>query len=73
MTDKQIELVKASIRPYQDFPKEGICFQDLFGVFANPEASEALKKLLKAKANELKGEVDAVIGKKAFTRILSGR
>jgi len=62
MTSKLIELVKASIRPYPDFPKPGVCFQDLFGVYANPEASEALKCLLKHKAKELDGKVDAVIG-----------
>ena len=40
---EKINLVKAAIKEYQDFPKAGIMFQDIFGVLADPEANQALR------------------------------
>jgi len=38
--DKRLEAVKAALKAYPDFPKPGILFQDIFGVFSNPTALE---------------------------------
>ena len=38
--DKRLEAVQAALKAYPDFPKPGILFQDIFGVFSNPTALE---------------------------------
>ncbi|OMJ08742.1 Adenine phosphoribosyltransferase [Smittium culicis] len=37
-----IEKVKALVADYQDFPKEGILFRDIFPIFLNPQALDCL-------------------------------
>ena len=41
-SDQRIDIVRAAFKSYQDFPKPGIVFQDIFAVFANPTALEEL-------------------------------
>jgi len=61
--DSRVKLVQNSLVAYQNFPKPGITFQDIFsGVFLKPEALEALMQLMEEKAKSLKGEVDCVVG-----------
>ena len=38
--DKRLEAVRSALKAYPDFPKPGILFQDIFGVFSNPTALE---------------------------------
>ena len=38
--DTRLELVRSSFSSYQDFPKPGILFHDIFAVFSNPSALE---------------------------------
>ena len=60
--DEKLDLVKKSLLSYPDFPKKGVIFKDLFSVFANFEAFQALIELLKSKAAEYKGKIDYVVG-----------
>lgn len=51
--------IKAAIRNIPNFPKEGIDFKDISGIFLNPGLSKEIIEELAAKA---KGKVDAVCG-----------
>ena len=54
--DSRVKLVQNSLVAYQNFPKPGITFQDIFsGVFLKPEALEALMQMMEEKAKSLKG------------------
>ena len=54
--DGRVKLVRDSLQAYENFPKEGITFQDIFsGVFLKPDALEALMQLMEDKAKSLKG------------------
>ena len=54
--DSRVKLVQNSLVAYQNFPKPGITFQDIFsGVFLKPDALEALMQLMEEKARSLKG------------------
>jgi len=60
--DQRIQLVKANLTAYPDFPKPGVVFQDIFGAMLNPAALKALFELVTEKAASLKGQVDCVLG-----------
>ncbi len=45
--DTRLKEIKALIRPVQDFPKPGIVFQDIFGIFQDSKASRYFSCLLK--------------------------
>ncbi|XP_023321825.1 adenine phosphoribosyltransferase [Eurytemora carolleeae] len=60
--DKRIQLVRSSFSSYPDFPKPGILFHDIFAVFSNPIALEALFSLAKDYAESLKDDVDVIVG-----------
>ena len=62
MSDPRIDIVRSRIGAYSDFPKAGITFRDLFGVYADKEAFAALSQLLKEKAKEFDGRVDVIVG-----------
>lgn len=55
-------MVKSCVMTYTDFPRAGISFKDIFGVLKHPEALVALLDILKARASDLKGQVDCVVG-----------
>merc|ERR1712051_47668 len=57
-----LDTVKAAIDEYPDFPKKGILFQDVFGIFRKPEAHSALHNLLVQHAQAHKEEVDVIVG-----------
>ena len=57
-----LEKVRAAINEYPDFPKKGIMFQDVFGIFGNPEAHQALTNLMVTHALKHKDSVDLVVG-----------
>ena len=55
-----LETVKAAIDEYPDFPKKGILFQDVFGIFRKPEAHKALQNLMVQHAIAHKEEVHSL-------------
>ncbi|KAK3912265.1 Adenine phosphoribosyltransferase [Frankliniella fusca] len=55
-----LEIVKAHIASYPDFPKLGILFRDMFPIFQSPEALAALENLLVSHVKSLQG-VDVVV------------
>merc|ERR1712203_1166085 len=57
-----LETVRAAIDQYPDFPKKGILFQDVFGIFRKPEAHKALHNLIVQHAMAHKEEVDVIVG-----------
>ncbi|OAD55686.1 Adenine phosphoribosyltransferase [Eufriesea mexicana] len=57
---EKIELVRNAIISYPDFPKPGIIFRDIFGVFRNIVALQALKDLIVD--HILFMEIDLVVG-----------
>ncbi len=60
--DSLIKEVKEAIKPYPDFPKEGITFQDIFGAMRKADVLKALITLVQNHARGLKGQVDCVVG-----------
>ena len=60
--DSRIELIKSRIRDYPDFPKAGVLFKDVFSVFGDAEALDALCQVLREKARAAKGQVDVIVG-----------
>ena len=58
---EKINIVKAAIKEYPDFPKPGIMFQDIFGVLADPKANQALDDLAAGHAVEHAAQVDKVV------------
>ena len=59
---EKLNLVKAAIKEYPNFPKPGIMFQDIFGVLADPEAGKALMDLANGHAVASADQVDIVVG-----------
>ncbi|KAE8753159.1 hypothetical protein FOCC_FOCC000082 [Frankliniella occidentalis] len=59
-SSSDLEIVKAHIASYPDFPKVGILFRDMFPIFQSPEALAALENLLVDHVKGLQG-VDAVV------------
>jgi adenine phosphoribosyltransferase len=48
--DSNLDVLKANIRSYPDFPKPGILFRDIFAAMGNPESLSAMLELTKDKA-----------------------
>ncbi|ORX41924.1 adenine phosphoribosyltransferase [Piromyces finnis] len=58
-----IELVKSCLRVIPDFPIKGIMFQDIFPIFQNPEAVEAMVSHFVNHIKETNPNgVDAIVG-----------
>ncbi|KAG4089113.1 adenine phosphoribosyltransferase [Neocallimastix lanati (nom. inval.)] len=58
-----IELVKSCLRVIPDFPIKGIMFQDIFPIFENPEAVEAMINHFVNHIKQTHPEgVDAIVG-----------
>ena len=55
-------VVRAAINEYPDFPKAGIRFQDVFGIFGNPAAHQSLHNLMVGHAKQHQDSVDVVVG-----------
>ena len=60
--DPQMKLLKENIKPYPDFPKKGIVFQDIFGAMRKASVLKSLMELVQEYAKKLKGSVDCVVG-----------
>lgn len=58
--NEKIELLRNTIRSYPDFPKPGITFRDIFGVFRDIAAIRAMRDLIVEHILFL--EIDLVIG-----------
>ncbi|XP_003708263.2 adenine phosphoribosyltransferase [Megachile rotundata] len=58
--NEKIELLRNAIKSYPDFPKPGIIFRDIFGVFRDTAAIRAMRDLIVEHILFL--EVDLVIG-----------
>jgi len=43
---QKLKLVKDAVTSYHDFPKPGIIFRDIFGIFKNVPALQAMKDLI---------------------------
>ncbi|XP_015179640.1 PREDICTED: adenine phosphoribosyltransferase isoform X2 [Polistes dominula] len=57
---QKLKLLKDSIKNYEDFPKPGIIFRDIFPVFQNTLALKAMRDLLVEHVLFL--EVDLIVG-----------
>jgi len=57
---EKLKIVKEAVRTYPNFPKEGIIYRDIFGIFQNVIALRALKDLMVEHALFL--EVDTIVG-----------
>ena len=60
--EQKIETVKNAIKEYQDFPKKGIMFQDIFGVLLNPEANAALNDIALDHVRKHADSFDKIVG-----------
>lgn len=59
-TSEKVAIVKNAIGSYDDFPKPGIVFKDIFGIFRDVNATKVLLELLIEHITPLK--VDAIVG-----------
>ncbi|XP_011503381.1 PREDICTED: adenine phosphoribosyltransferase [Ceratosolen solmsi marchali] len=56
----KLKLVKEAIKSYPDFPKTGVLFRDVFEIFQNAQALQALKDLLVEHVALL--DIDIIVG-----------
>lgn len=58
-----VDRIRALFRPYQDFPKKNVLFQDIFPVFQDPVAVEALITHFVHHLNSTHvGKIDVIVG-----------
>lgn len=61
MNNKEnLNIVKSAIRTYENFPKEGVVFRDIFGIFQDVTALKALRDLIVSHVSSL--DVDVIVG-----------
>lgn len=60
--DERIQIVRSALKSYNDFPKPGIIFQDIFAVFSNPSALEALFGIAKDFSASISNDIDVIVG-----------
>ncbi|XP_015114911.1 adenine phosphoribosyltransferase [Diachasma alloeum] len=58
--EEKVQVVRSAIKTYKNFPKEGIIYKDVFGIFQNVTAMKALKDLLVEHSSSL--ELDIIVG-----------
>ncbi|CAF0979023.1 unnamed protein product [Rotaria magnacalcarata] len=63
--NEHLELIRASLKTCPDFPKNGITFIDILGIFSNPAAHRALIDLILTRIRKLDTKIDAVVGLEA--------
>ncbi|XP_045475494.1 adenine phosphoribosyltransferase-like [Harmonia axyridis] len=56
------QLIKDNIKCYQDFPKPGVIFRDIFSILQKPELFAILKDLLVYNAKSFAVRPDVVVG-----------
>ncbi|XP_057321295.1 adenine phosphoribosyltransferase isoform X2 [Microplitis mediator] len=57
----KLQIVKDAIKTYVNFPKEGIIYKDIFGVYQNVTAMRAMNDLLIDHVKSLQ-KVDVIVG-----------
>lgn len=62
----KLEDVASLIVAHENFPKDGILFQDIFPIFRNPSALQTLLNDLTDHCRSLKARVDVVVGSVAY-------
>ncbi|KAB7495260.1 Adenine phosphoribosyltransferase [Armadillidium nasatum] len=59
---EKVNIIKSKIESFEDFPKKGIVFKDVFSVLRDPPSFAILIDLLKIKVQELGTSIDAIVG-----------
>jgi len=57
-----LEIVKANVKTYKDFPKPGIVFRDIFGVLRSVQGAKALMSLMRDHILSIGEPLDAIVG-----------
>lgn len=65
-TNEKLNLVKSAIKTFQNFPKDGIIFRDIFGVFEDVTALKAMKDLILEHASSLQFDTIAALDSRGF-------
>jgi len=65
LDNQNLELIRSSLKLCPNFPKKGITFIDVFGIFANPKAHRALIDLILNRLKSSNTTIDAVVGLEA--------
>lgn len=60
LSQKELELIRDSIRPVQDFPHKGILFRDITTLLADPVAFDRVQKCLIDRYQDM--NIDAIAG-----------
>ncbi|CAF2380068.1 unnamed protein product [Rotaria sp. Silwood2] len=63
--NENLDLIRSSLKFCPNFPKKGITFIDIFGVFANPTAHRALIDIILNRVKKLNTKIEAVAGLEA--------
>jgi adenine phosphoribosyltransferase len=58
----QLDQVKSLIRAIPDFPKQGILFQDIFPIFRDPNAVDAIVDAMVKHIQSEHSKVDVITG-----------
>ncbi|KAB7502266.1 Adenine phosphoribosyltransferase [Armadillidium nasatum] len=59
---EKVNIIKSKIESFEDFPKKGIVFRDVFSVLRDPPSFAILIDLFKIKVQELGTSIDAIVG-----------
>ncbi|XP_066915529.1 adenine phosphoribosyltransferase-like [Clytia hemisphaerica] len=60
--EKSIEGIKKLIKAVPDFPKKGILFRDIMGIFQVPQAVQAMVDIMSYHIQQKHPECDAIVG-----------
>lgn len=74
MPNHDIERIKTLLGTHEDFPKKGIVFKDMFPVFQDPTAVEALiANIVHHITSTYPEKIDTVVGKVLLSTIERSR
>ncbi|XP_025833401.1 adenine phosphoribosyltransferase-like [Agrilus planipennis] len=63
LSDKQkLDIIKENIKAFEDFPKPGIIFRDIFSVLADPSLFKLLHEVLLSHVKEIQPPVEYICG-----------
>lgn len=57
---EKLKIVKEAVKTYENFPKNGIIYKDIFGIFQNVTAMRAMNDLLIDHVKHM--DVDVIVG-----------
>ncbi|CAF3346011.1 unnamed protein product [Rotaria socialis] len=63
--NEHLEIIRKSLKTCPNFPKNGITFIDILGIFSNPTAHRALIDLILTRIRKFDTKIDAVVGLEA--------